>query len=134
MWIGQIKVGVLSFKKVKRPGWYITWSILIYALYFLMTYSVFKAFEPTSLYGIDVGLSVLVMGSVGMVLPVQGGIGTYHYFVIETLKVYGLALTPASVFALVLHGSTSLFMIFFGIIAMLLLPPLNRRWRALPID
>jgi len=62
-----------------------------------------------------------------MVMPVQGGIGTYHGFVTYTLTLYGIAESDALVLALVLHGSTTIFLILIGATALGLLPVLNRK-------
>ena len=120
-------VGIGAIRKLKNPAGFYLLSVLIYFGYFLMTFVVFKAYEPTENLNMLVGLSVFVMGSVGMVVPVQGGIGTYHYFVIQTLLLYGIDEPGSQVFALVIHGSMTLFMILSGLVALLLLPIVNRR-------
>jgi len=118
--------GLLSVRKLKKPGLFLFYSISIYVCYFLMTYSVFMGFAPARELGAMAVFAVLAMGSVGMVIPVQGGIGTYHFFVAQTLLVLGLALPDGEVLALVLHGSTTIFMIFIGLLALLALPLVNR--------
>lgn len=122
----QFVTGLKSVLKVRSPLLFILLTILIYASYFGMTFVVFVGFEPTSSLGWLPALTVLTLGSVGMVLPVQGGIGTYHFFAVETLLLYGVLRDDGQLFALVLHGSMSLFLILIGAIALILLPILNR--------
>jgi len=57
-----------------------------------------------------------------MVAPVQGGIGAWHFMVIEGLTLYGVDKADGKVFALVAHGSTTVMLIIFGLIALLVLP------------
>ncbi len=118
--------GLLSVRKLKKPGLFIVYTIVIYLMYFLMTYSIFMGYGPARELGAMGVFAILAMGSVGMVIPVQGGIGTYHFFVIQTLIVLGLARTDGELIALVLHGATTIFMIFIGLLALLALPLVNR--------
>jgi len=123
----KFKTGLLSVRKLKKPWLFALYSILIYVFYFLMTYSVFMGFGPTRELGPMAAFSVMAIGSVGMVVPVQGGIGTYHFFVIETLFLLGLTRSVGQLVALVLHGATTLFTIFIGLVALLVLPLVNRK-------
>ncbi len=123
----KFMTGLKSVMKLKNPGLFIFYTLAIYFLYFGMTYSVMLGFEPTRDLGLLAGLALVTLGSVGMVVPVQGGIGSYHFFSIETLLLYGVLRDDAVLLALVLHGSMSLFLIFIGVVALLLLPWLNRR-------
>jgi len=119
--------GLKSVLRLKNPGLFIFYTLAIYLLYFAMTYSVMLGFEPTRDLGLLAGLALVTLGSVGMVVPVQGGIGSYHFFSIETLLLYGIVRDDAVLLALVLHGSMSLFLIFIGVVALLLLPWINRK-------
>jgi len=118
--------GLRSVLKLKNPWLFLVYTFAIYALYFGMTYSVMLAFGPTKDLGVMAGLAVLTLGSVGMVVPVQGGIGSYHFFSIETLLLYGVMREDATILAFVLHGSMSLFLIVIGVFALALLPWVNR--------
>lgn len=82
--------GLISISKIKRPGLFIFYTILIWAFYYLMVFITLFALEQTSDLGFGAGLSVLVLGSIGiMVTP--GGIGLYPVIVAETLTLYGIA-------------------------------------------
>ncbi len=123
----KFMMGLFSIRKIKRPGLFVFYSFVIYGCYFLMTYSVLLGYGPTREMGAMAAFSLLAMGSIGMMIPVQGGIGSYHFFVIETLLVLGLAKSDGQLVAIVLHGSTTIFMIFIGLIALLALPIVNRK-------
>lgn len=129
--VKKFMLGLLSIRKMKNPGLFVIYSLLIYLFYFLMTYVVMLGYEPTMSLGPGVALTVFVMGSIGMVLPVQGGFGTYHFFVIETLLILGVARPEGQTLALVLHGSMTIFLIFIGLVALLILPLLNREAKSI---
>jgi uncharacterized protein (TIRG00374 family) len=119
--------GFRSIGKIKKKGAFIFHSFLIWFLYYLMTYCVFFSFGFTSHLSPLAGLTVFVLGSFGMVAPVQGGIGAWHFMVIEGLALYGIAKDNATVYALVAHGSMTLLVIVLGLISMLVLPFVNER-------
>ena len=77
-----------------------------------------------------VGLTVFVISSYGMVAPVQGGVGAWHFMVVAALMLY-LPNTPemeslAKTFALLSHGAMTLLYIVMGVLCMLYLPIYNR--------
>ena len=61
---------------------------------------------------------VKVMGSIGMVAPVQGGIGTFHALVAFILMAYGLTAEEGKIFAVIIHGSQVLTILIVGIVAL----------------
>ncbi len=120
IFLKEIVAGLLSVRKIKnkRGFWISTFSI--WAMYYLMSYVVVFALPQTQDLGLLAGLSILVMGGLGMAAPVQGGIGTYHALVSGVLLLYGIAEQDGVLFATVLHSSQALSIIVFGIISMLL--------------
>lgn len=65
-------------------------SAMIWAVYFVMMYFIAKAIPSTDSLSATSVLMVMVMGSIGMIAPVQGGIGTFHALVAYILLFYGL--------------------------------------------
>jgi glycosyltransferase 2 family protein len=124
-YVDRFVEGLKSILLLKKPGIFILLTLGIYACYYMMTWFVMIAFSPTAQLSPFVALAVLAMGSVGMVLPAQGGIGTYHTFVVATLTLYGTSEYNSTLLAFVLHGSTSVFLIFIGAIALIILPIVN---------
>jgi len=119
--------GFRSIGKMKGKGAFIFHSLFIWFLYYVMTFCVFFAFGFTSHLGALAGLTVFVLGSLGMLAPVQGGIGAWHFMVIQALALYGVAKADATVFALVAHGSSTIMLIVLGLISLLILPFVNER-------
>jgi hypothetical protein len=96
-------------------------------MYYLMLYVVFFSFGFTSHIGPLAGLTVFVLGSFGMVAPVQGGIGAWHFMVIEGLALYGVDRSDGQIFALLAHGTTTAILIILGLVGLLALPFVNER-------
>ncbi len=123
----NFKEGFISIRSIKRKGWFYFHSVLIWTLYYLMLYSVFFAFDFTRHLGPIAGLTTFVFASFGMVAPVQGGIGAWHFMAIEALSLYGIARENGIIFAFVAHTSMTAMIIIIGIISLLVLPFINRR-------
>jgi uncharacterized protein (TIRG00374 family) len=123
----NLKEGFVSVRSVNKKGWFIFHSVAIWLLYYLMLYVVFFAFDFTSQLGPIAGLTTFVLASFGMVAPVQGGIGAWHFMAIEALALYGITKTDGVIFAFVAHGSMTAMIIVIGIISVLILPFINRR-------
>ncbi|MBC8005706.1 MAG: flippase-like domain-containing protein, partial [Verrucomicrobia bacterium] len=125
--INQFAEGFKSIRNIKNKGAFIFHSLFIWFLYYLMLYCVFFSFEFTSHLSALAGLTVFVLGSFGMVAPVQGGIGPWHFMVYEALALYGVDKADGKIFALVAHGSTTVMLVVFGLIALIVLPFINER-------
>ncbi|RPA69785.1 UPF0104 family protein [Cyclobacteriaceae bacterium YHN15] len=107
--------GFISVKKVK--GQFAFWlsSASIWIIYFLMMLFVAWAIPSTASLSLSAVLMVMVMGSIGMVAPVQGGIGTFHALVAFILMTYGLSNEEGKIFAVIVHGSQVLTVIAAGL-------------------
>lgn len=125
--VGGFIEGFRSIRNMKNKKAFIFHSVFIWVLYYLMLYCVFFSFGFTSHLMPLSGLTVFVLGSFGMVAPVQGGIGAWHFMVIEGLALYGVDKADGKIFALLAHGSTTIMLIVLGLIGMLALPFVNER-------
>lgn len=118
--------GLKTVGQLKNKWLFLFHSLLIWVLYYIMSYVVLLAFDATAHLGLVAGLAVFVFGSFGMVAPVQGGIGAYHFMAKEALKVYQVPETNALAFAFVIHGGQTLMVLLAGFISVILLPIYNR--------
>ncbi len=130
IFLSGLKDGLLAVKDVPNKGLFIFHSLFIWLMYFLMFYVCFFCFEFSSHLGMLVALTCFVLGSYGMVAPVQGGVGAWHFMVIASLLIY-LPHTPemqemAKIFALLTHSSMTLLYIIVGVICVIVLPLYNR--------
>jgi glycosyltransferase 2 family protein len=118
--------GLKTITKMEYRIQFLLHSIFIWSMYFLMLYFCFQSFEQTSHLSVLAALTVFVMTSFGMVAPTPGGIGAWHFMAIETLFIYGISKEPVgNAFALVAHGANTVFLLFFGFIAFIMLPISN---------
>lgn len=119
--------GVKSVGQVSSIPLFIFYTVGIWILYYMMVYYAFFAFEPTSHLGPVEGLVAFVFGSLGILIPTPGGMGSYHYLIGEALAMYGVNGADAFSFANILFFSINVFInVFFGLIALILLPALNK--------
>lgn len=118
--------GIKSVRNLEKPWAYLGHSILIYFLYFLMMYVVLLSYAPTEHIGALAGLTAFIMGGLAMLMPVQGGIGAWHFMVIETLSIYGLDKIHGQDFALLSHTSMNLMLLITGGLCFILMPLFNR--------
>jgi glycosyltransferase 2 family protein len=123
----NVKEGFISIYTIEKKGWFIFHSVLIWTLYYLMLYSTFFAFEFTSHLNPIAALTTFVLASFGMVAPVQGGIGAWHFMAIEALSLYGVSTENGVIFAFVAHASMTVMIFVLGIISLLVLPFINRK-------
>jgi uncharacterized protein (TIRG00374 family) len=122
--------GIQSVRYVSKPFSFVFHSVMIWSMYYLMTYLCFDAFEPTSSLGPRAGLLVFVFGSLGMVIPTPGGMGSYHALAVAALVLYGIHADDAFSFAMIIFFTVNIFgNILFGLIALLLLPGLNANYQ-----
>lgn len=115
--IRDIIKGIISLKQVRNQFGFWSSSILIWLIYYLTMYFVAMAIPSTASLSSGAVLMVMVMGSIGMIAPVQGGIGTFHALVAFILMTYGLTNEEGKIFAVIVHGSQVLTVIVLGIIA-----------------
>jgi len=131
--ITTLKNGLLSIFKLKHPALFIFYSLLIWFLYFASMCLTFKAFPFTGnvQFTVNQMLVVFLIGSYGMLAPVQGGIGAYHFMIIAALTVYGIGGTDARMFALIAHAVSMVVVIIVGFTSLVLLPISNRKGKAI---
>lgn len=128
--LSEIADGFKSIKNLEHKWPFIFHSIAIWFLYYMMLYVVFFAFDFTSNLSPFVGLVVFSLSTIGMVLPIQGGIGAWHFIVIASLMVYLPDVenikTLARAFAFLAHGSMNFMLVIAGLISLIALPLLNK--------
>ena len=112
--------GFTSVLKLQNKSGFWISTLLIWVLYYTMAYVVIFAMPSTSHLGLLAGLSILIMGGLGMSAPVQGGFGTYHILVGSVLSLYGVAQKDGYFFATLIHTSQTLTVLIVGSISFML--------------
>lgn len=108
--------GLKTILKVKNKPLFFLYTLIIWVCYFNMTYLCFKAFDFTEHLSVSVGLSTFAIGSMGIVAPVQGGIGAWHFLTSECLKFYGISEQQALAFAFVVHFAQTMMILSIGFV------------------
>ncbi|HYG04376.1 MAG TPA: lysylphosphatidylglycerol synthase transmembrane domain-containing protein [Chryseosolibacter sp.] len=118
-WQG-FREGLLSVFRLKNKSLFIFYSVLIWVLYFLMSYMVIMAFPETSHLGVTAVLSLFAIGSIAMAVPLPGGTGSYHVLVPQGLVfLYAIPMSNAVAFVFIFHGWQTAIMIAGGAISLL---------------
>ncbi len=119
--------GLLSVRRMKRRWEFAGYTVLIWVMYYFMSYVLFFAMPETAHLGIRAGFTILIMGGLGMAAPVQGGIGTFHFLVGNVLVLYGLSQQDGIILATFMHTSQTLFVMLTGGLSLLIVMFLQRR-------
>ena len=113
--------GLLSIRKVKKPILFVVYSFGIWICYVLMMYFCLFAMQPTSHVGMAGCLTVFAIGTIGMVIPAPAaGAGTYHWAVMISLQLFGVAEADGRAYATLVHGAQMILLLVLGAIASLM--------------
>lgn len=112
--------GVFSAFRMEEKWMFFLYTLLIWLTYWLTSLTTIYAFPQVGhLGGID-ALFLMIIGGFGWVVPVQGGLGAYHFIVSLALaKVYGIAQATGVVFATISHEAQALVMILCGAVSLI---------------
>ncbi len=116
----QLELGLKSVLNLRHPFLFVFQSVLIWILYFFMTYLCFFAMEPTTGLSIAAGVALVGIGSLGRSVPVQaGGMGAYHWILTQGLILYGIAKEDGLALATLIHAAQTLFYLILGGLSLL---------------
>ncbi len=107
---GQFKNGLMAVREVKRWWLFIFYTFLIWTCYTLMSYIPFWMFDMQEVYGLGIleAITITVISAIGIAIPSPGGLGTYHYFVKQTLLVvFAVPAITGLAYATVTHAATA---------------------------
>ena len=99
---------------------------MIWVCYFLYFYITFFAFDFTKDLGVRIALIAFAMSSIGVAVPVQGGIGVWHFMVISTLVAFGVDSNDAGAFAFLVFAIQTLWIVLVGLFGITALPVINK--------
>ena len=116
--------GIKSISQMKDKWMFILYTFLIWFAYFLYFYICFYAFPFTKDLGLNCGLIAFGISALTVTIPIQAGIGPWHFAVIAVFVGFGISGTDAAAFAFCVHTIqaiifTALFGLF-GIMALLI--------------
>jgi uncharacterized protein (TIRG00374 family) len=118
--------GIKKVMTLKEKGAFFAHTLLIWSLYFGMTYICFYAYAPTENLSISAGFAVFMAGSYGMVAPTNGGIGAWHLMVVLALSMFGVSDENGVAIAQVAFATMTSAVILYGTVSIILLPFINK--------
>jgi uncharacterized membrane protein YbhN (UPF0104 family) len=124
--LSNVWQGVKSVWLMERKWLFLLQTLLIWMFYFLFFYVTFYAFDFTRHLGVRTGLIAFAMGSIAVAVPIQGGIGAWHFMVIATLTCFGIDTNDAAAFAFVVHTIQSVWTALCGLFGIVALPLSNK--------
>ncbi len=119
--------GLTSVRLVKNKLLFFVYTVGIWCLYLLSTWFGFFAIDATRHLTIVDALSVLAMGSIGMIVS-PGGIGAYALLVQKTVEFYNVPSLPyGQALGWLLWFGQFLSFILFGTASFILFPRINKK-------
>jgi len=120
--------GAKTIKRVEQKGLFLLYTMLIWFFYALMIYLPFRMLPETAHLDFVAAITFLVIGSLGIVAPVPGGIGAYHFIGKATLvELYNISGTIAGSFVAITHAGQTLLNVGVGAIGYFLLTFTKRK-------
>jgi uncharacterized protein (TIRG00374 family) len=118
--------GLISVRALKNKPLFFVYTAGIWCLYWITTWCGFFALTESSDLTLSDAVTVLAMGSVGMILS-PGGIGAYALLVQETVAFYHIQKEPyGQALGWLLWFGQFISFVLFGVISFILLPRFNR--------
>lgn len=71
--------GLMSIFRMRQKGKFIILSLAIWISYYLAAYLICFAIPETSNFSFADGFFIIVVGTLGMMVPASGGIGAFHF-------------------------------------------------------
>ena len=106
--------GFRTIKTMEHKWRFLFYTAGIWFLYFLYFYVTFFAFDFTQSLSPALGLAVFVITAISIIIPVQGGFGTWHFAATLGLASLGIAHDDAAAFALIVHTTQTLWVALIG--------------------
>lgn len=132
LWAG-FREGILAIFRLRNKFLFIVYSIVIWLLYFGMSYTVMLAFEETAVLGPRAVLSIFALGAIAMAAPLPGGAGSYHVLLPMGLTtLYQLPSADAVAFVFIFHAWQTFVLIVGGLICLIISYWLIR-WKRQPL-
>ncbi len=121
-----IGTGIATIKNLQQRKKFIAYTIFIWAMYLLQIYIGFRAMESTADLSIKAACAVLSLSTLAMIVT-PGGIGSFPYFIMKTLIIYGIASSQGKAYGWLIWGVSTGLIIIAGVISLVLLPYINKK-------
>jgi len=119
--LNGFKEGFLAVFRLRNKWLFIVYSMSIWALYFMMSYTVMLAFGETAELGMRAVLTIFAIGAIAMAAPLPGGAGSYHLLLpMGLVSLYNMNRADAVAFVFIFHAWQTLILAFFGVVSLLI--------------
>lgn len=123
--------GVKAGFKMEHKLPFFLHTAFIWTMYIFQILFIIYAFPDVKQLNFGDAFFIMMIGSLGWMVPVQGGFGAYHFLVSAALvPVYGIAQQTGLVFATISHESQILQMLINGVISLISFWIMTRRGRS----
>jgi glycosyltransferase 2 family protein len=121
-----VGAGLSSVKNLQNKKAFILHSIFIWCCYAAGTYIGFFVIPQTSGLPIAAAFPVLAFASIGMIVT-PGGIGTYQWFIMEVMFLYGIEISYGYANGLLQWIAQFFIILIVGFVSLIALPYYNRQ-------
>ncbi len=111
--------GLRAGLRMKGKWLFLLYTVMLWFCYWLMSYTTILAFPQVSGLNWADALFLMVVGGLGWIVPVQGGIGAYHFILsLAMASIYSIPKTSGVIFATISHESQALTMVLCGALSL----------------
>lgn len=120
-----LKEGILSIATMKKKGYFLLHSFIIWSLYLLSFYTATYALSETNSIEFSTLIITFVVGSFSFAFT-NSGFGSYPFFVAGILTIFNIPETLGTAFGWIVWSSNIISIVFFGSMSLLILPFYNK--------
>ncbi|MCE1202492.1 MAG: flippase-like domain-containing protein [Bacteroidia bacterium] len=128
----SLTLGIRTIERMPQKGLFLLYTAIIWLCYALMMYFPLLMLPETSSLDFMAAITLLAIGTLGIVAPVPGGIGAYHFIGIAVLtQLYNISHSGAASYVTITHAAQTILNVGVGAFGYLMLffftrkPPLN---------
>lgn len=117
-WFDEFLMALTKITQLKHKPLYVLYTLLTWVCYFLMTYIWVFAFEESQSLSIIQVFVIMIVGTIGKSVPIQGGgMGAYHFLAAQAFLFFGVSLITGNALAIIIHGAQTAYTIITGFTA-----------------
>ncbi|MBK7885608.1 MAG: flippase-like domain-containing protein [Chitinophagaceae bacterium] len=113
--IAGLSEGLATIKNLKKRGWFLFNTLLIWSMYLLQIYIGFSAIKDVSHLGLDAACAVLTLATLAMIIT-PGGLGTFPTAVYLVSQLYKIDTAVGEAFGWLMWGVSTAIILISGLI------------------